>query len=114
MGHTYELADAAWKQVDREGLRGVETHVVVPADEGGRKQVAVTRIAAGGVYGVHVDDYSQVFFVLEGRGEAEVGGERVPLEPAVILRTQAGDPHGLWAAADVPLVVLTVNTYPEG
>ena len=56
MGDTYELADAAWKQVEREGLRGVETHVVVPADEGGRKQVAVTRIAAGGVYGVHLDD----------------------------------------------------------
>jgi quercetin dioxygenase-like cupin family protein len=114
MGHTYELADVAWKQVEREGARGVETHVIVPVDEGGRTQVAVTRIADGGVYGVHVDDYAQVFVVLDGRGEAEAGGERVPLEPGVILRTQVGEPHGLWAAADLPLVVLTVNTYPEG
>jgi mannose-6-phosphate isomerase-like protein (cupin superfamily) len=114
MEHSYELADAAWKPVERQGTRGVENHLIVPVEEGGRTQVAVTRIADGGAYDVHVDDYSQVFVVLEGRGEAEVGGERVPLEPGVILRTQAGDPHGLWAAADVPLVVLTVNTYPKG
>lgn len=114
MSHWYELAHAAWKQVDREGTRGVETHIVVPADEGGRTQVSVTRIAADGAYDVHVDDYSQVFFVLEGRGEAQVGEERVPLGPGVVLRTKVGEPHGLWAAADQPLVVVTVNTYSEG
>jgi quercetin dioxygenase-like cupin family protein len=114
MGGRYELADAVWKQVEREGARAVETHVLVPLEEGGRTQVAVTRIAAGGVYGVHVDDYAQVFCVLEGRGEAEVGGEQTPLEPGVIFRTQVGEPHGLRAAADRPLLVLVVNTYPEG
>ena len=114
MGHSYELADAAWKPVERQGTRRVENHVIVRADEGGRTQVAVTRIGDGGAYDVHVDDYAQVFVVLDGRGEAEVGGERVPLEPGVILRTKVGEPHGLWAAADLPLVVLTVNSYPEG
>lgn len=113
MGERYELAAAAWKQVERQETRGVETHVVLPADEGGRTQVSVTRIAAGGAYDLHVDEYAQVFFVLEGRGEAEVGEERAPLEPGVVLRTRAGEPHGLWAAADLPLVVVTVNTYPK-
>jgi hypothetical protein len=37
----------------------------------------------------------------------------VRLEPGVIMRTQAGEPHALRAAADQPLVVLTVNTYPQ-
>lgn len=114
MGGKYELADAGWKQVEREDTRAVESHVLVPLEEGGRTQVAVTRIAAGGEYGVHVDDYAQVFCVLEGRGEGEVDGEQVPLEPGVIMRTQAGEPHALRAAPDRPLVVLTVNTYPEG
>jgi len=114
MGERYELAEAGFKQVERQGTRGVEIHLVVPPDDGARTQVSVTRIAAGGAYDLHVDDYAQVFFVLEGRGEAEVDGERTPLEPGVILRTSAGEPHGLWAAADVPLVVLTVNTYPKG
>jgi quercetin dioxygenase-like cupin family protein len=36
----------------------------------------------------------------------------MPLEPGVILRTQAGEPHALIAADDEPLVVLTINTYP--
>jgi quercetin dioxygenase-like cupin family protein len=114
MGERYELGEAAWKQVERHGTREVEMHVLVPREQGGRTQVSATRINAGGSYDRHVDDYSQVFCVLEGRGEAEVGGKRTPLEPGVILRTTAGEPHGLWAAPDRPLVVLTVNTYAEG
>jgi len=101
-------------RVDRQETRAVESQVLVPLEEGGRTQVAVTRIAAGGEYGVHVDDYSQIFSVLHGRGEGEVDGEPVPLQPGVIMRTQAGEPHALRAAADQALVVLTVNTYPEG
>jgi quercetin dioxygenase-like cupin family protein len=114
MGDRYELGEAVFKQVDRQGTEGVEIHLLVPPKEGARTQVSVTRIAAGGSYDRHVDEYAQVFCVLDGQGEAEAGGERTPLEPGVILRTDAGEPHGLWAAADRPLVVLTVNTYPEG
>ena len=112
MGQSYELGDVEWKEVDREGTQGVALHVVVPLEEGGRTQVSLTRIAKGGSYDVHTDDYSQVFCVLDGQGEGEVDGRRTRLEPGVIMRTDAGDPHGLWAAADRPLVVLTANTYP--
>ena len=113
MGGKYEFADGNWKQVEREETRAVESQVLVPVEDGGRTQVGVTRIAAGGEYGLHVDDYAQIFSVLDGRGEGEVAGEQVRLEPGVIMRTQAGEPHALRAAADQPLVVLTVNTYPQ-
>jgi quercetin dioxygenase-like cupin family protein len=114
MGDRYELDAVDFKQVERPGTEGVEIHLLVPPKEGARTQVSVTRIAAGGSYERHVDEYAQVFCVLDGHGEAELGEERTPLEPGVILRTDVGEPHGLWAAADQPLVVLTVNTYPEG
>jgi mannose-6-phosphate isomerase-like protein (cupin superfamily) len=114
MGGKYELADRAWKPLEREETRDVESQILVPLVEGGRTQVGVTRIGAGGEYAVHVDEYAQIFCVLEGRGEGEVDGEQVPLDAGVIMRTQAGEPHALRAAADQPLVVLTVNTYPEG
>jgi mannose-6-phosphate isomerase-like protein (cupin superfamily) len=114
MGGRYEPERAAWKQVGHEAAQAVESQVIVPLEEGGRTQVAVTRIAAGGEYGTHVDDYSQVFCVVEGRGEGEVAGERTPLEPGVMLRTAAGEPHALRAGGDEALVVLTVNTYPAG
>ncbi len=113
MGETYELGEVEWNEVDREGTQGVALHVVVPLEEGGRTQVSLTRIAEGGSYAIHVDEYAQVFCVLDGEGEGEVAGERTRLKPGVIMRTDAGDPHGLWAAADRPLVVLTANTYPE-
>ena len=114
MAESYELAEADWSEVTRAGAEGVESHVLVPLEEGGLTRVGVTRIAAGGVYGVHVDDYAHVFSVLEGQGEAEVGEERVPLEPGVILRTQVNEPHGLRAAGDRPLVLLTMSLYPDG
>ena len=114
MGGKYEPADAAWKPVERKETRAVDSQVLVSLEEGGRTQVAVTRIAAGGEYGAHVDEYSQIFSVVDGRGEGEVDGERVALEPGVIMRTQAGEPHALRAAPDQQLVVLIVNTYPSG
>ena len=114
MGGRYQPEQAAWKQVGHEAADAVESQVIVPLEEGGHTQVAVTRIAAGGEYATHVDDYSQVFCVVEGQGEGEVDGERTPLEPGVMLTTTAGEPHALRAAADEALVVLTVNTYPAG
>jgi quercetin dioxygenase-like cupin family protein len=114
MGGRYEPEETAWKQVGHEAARAVESQLIVPREEGGRTQVAVTRIAPGGEYGTHVDDYSQVFCVVEGRGEGEVAGERTPLEPGVMLRTAAGEPHALRAGDGEALVVLTVNTYPAG
>ena len=113
MGESYELGEVEWDEIDRDGTKGVALSVVVPLEEGGRTQVSLTRIAAGGSYDVHVDEYAQVFCVLEGEGEGEVAGERIRLAPGVIMRTDAGDPHGLWAAADRQLVVLTANTWPE-
>src|SRR5215216_1565960 len=104
MGGKYEPPDAGWMRVDRQETRAVESQILVPLEEGGRTQVAVTRIGAGGEYGVHVDDYAQVFCVVDGRGEGEVNGERVELEPGVIMRTRAGQPHALRAGAAQPLV----------
>lgn len=112
MGGRYDIGEAAFKLVEREGLRGVESHTLLPLEQGGRTQVALTRVGAGGEYGTHVDEYAQIFCVVEGRGEGQVDGERVVLEPGVIMRTEVGEPHALHAAADEPLVVLVVNTYP--
>jgi quercetin dioxygenase-like cupin family protein len=108
----YEPSESGWKQVDRAETRGVESQVLVPLDEGGRTQVAVTRVNAGGEYGDHVDEYAQIFSVVSGRGEGVVDGERVELVPGVIMRTRAGEPHSLQAAEDQALVVLIVNTFP--
>ena len=112
MGGRLETGAAAFKLVDREGLRGVESHTLLPLEQGGRTQVALTRVRAGGEYATHVDEYAQIFCVVEGRGEGEVDGERIVLEPGVIMRTEVDQPHALYAADDEPLLVMVVNTYP--
>jgi hypothetical protein len=62
MGGRYEIDEAAWKQIMRDGSRAVESQILVPLDEGRRTQVAVTRVGPA--------------------------GERIPLEPGVIMRTR--------------------------
>jgi quercetin dioxygenase-like cupin family protein len=114
VGERYELSEATWAEVGRQGARLVESHVLVPREEGGRTRVSVTRIAPDGAFGPHVDDYGHVFCVLDGRGEAKSGGERTPLAPGTILRIEAGEPHAVWAApGGGPLLLLTMNLYPD-
>jgi quercetin dioxygenase-like cupin family protein len=113
VGRRYELGEASWKPIERKGAHSVDSHLLLGVEEGGRTRLSITRIAAGGTFGPHVDDYAHVFCVLEGEGEAKVGGVRSELKPGVLLFTEIGEPHGLWASEDAPLVLVAANVYPE-
>lgn len=112
MGTVYNPKDAEWSQVGRRGAVGVESHVLAPADEGGKTRVSLTRIEAGGTFGPHIDDYRHVFCVSEGRGEVMVGKQRSRIAAGDVVLTDIGEPHGLWADADSELVLVTANIYP--
>lgn len=113
MGQIYDSRGADWQPIGRQGALQVASHVLLSQEEGGRTRLSITRIGPGGAFGPHIDDYGHVFCVLEGRGEAMVGKERRQVKPGEVIRTEVHEPHGLWAAQDAPLVLLTANVYPE-
>ena len=113
MGRIYDPRDAAWRTIERQGAAAVEGHELLPLEEGGRTRLSITRIAPGGTFGPHIDDYAHVFCVLEGRGEVMVGKQRQQVEPGMVITTDIREPHGLWAADDAPLVLVAANVYPE-
>lgn len=113
MGRVYRAEGAEWTTVTREGAKAVTSHVLLPLEHGGRTRLSFTRIEPGGVFGPHVDDYEHVFCVQEGHGEAMVGRERSPVVPGDVIVTDVKEPHGLWAAPDAPLVLVTANVYAD-
>jgi quercetin dioxygenase-like cupin family protein len=113
MGSVYDPADSDWRTIERSGAEAVEGLELLPLEAGGRTRLSLTRIAAGGTFGPHIDEYAHVFCVLEGRGEVMLGKQRAPVEPGMVFTSEIREPHGIWAAEDAPLVLVAANVYPE-
>ncbi len=111
MGRVFEPPADEWTAVTRRGADRVTSQVLVPAGRGTVVRLSLTRIEAGGVFGPHIDDYAHVFCVQQGHGEAMVGKRRSPIGPGSVIETDVDEPHGLWAASDEPLVLVTANLY---
>ena len=117
MGRVYnpheQVDGGGWRQVDRRGAVGVTSHMLLPAERGGRTRLSLTHVEAGGTFGPHIDDYEHVFSVQAGHGEAMVGKLRRPIAPGDIITTDINEPHGLWASPDEDLVLVTANIYQQ-
>ena len=114
MGEIYDITGASFRTVGRQEAKDVASHELLGVDRGGNTRLAVTRIEPGGHFGPHVDDYGHVICVLEGHGELKVGGRRTAAGPGTVMVTEPGEPHGMFAGADEPFVLVAANVYPGG
>lgn len=57
-------------------------------------------------------DQDKIYYVVEGRATAVVGGQEVALEPGEAVVAPAGIPHGLRNGSDARLVALVVVSPP--
>ena len=74
----------------------------------GTKTTAVVyfEIAPGDHLGRHTDSAEEILYVVEGRGEAEVGGERVPIEAGSLAVVPELVPHGVRNMGDTTLKIV--------
>ncbi len=81
-----------------------------------RAQAAVMTLASGQTTGdaenVHASS-DQWLFVLSGKVEATVAGERTVLSKHSLIVIEAGEPHEIRKGGDAPLETLNVYTPPE-
>ena len=74
----------------------------------GTKTTAVVyfEIAPGDHLARHRDSAEEILYVVEGRGEAEVGGERVPIEAGSLAVVPERVPHGVHNTGDTTLKIV--------
>lgn len=60
--------------------------------------------------GMHVHDWEQVFYVITGVMDFEVGGEKIKATPASLVAIPPGVPHKHWNSGEEGSVVLMINT----
>lgn len=79
--------------------------------------VGMSVIPPGQASSAHVHDNEQeIWFVVSGRGEAEIGGEKVALEPEMLVTIKPGNEHPVKNTGDEELKILFfyVPAGPEG
>lgn len=108
------------RPVDREALAGagpderVTLMLAEPSNGANRCEVRLIRTPAGGgsPAGLHVHDFEQVFYVLEGTMTIEMDGAISEVEaPSAVVFPQ-GVPHRNWNSGRAPTLHLAINAPP--
>lgn len=105
MSNVFDLAGVAWQPVRPEITTGVFGKAML---DGGLKAV-LTRVAPGGKFRTHKDDYGHLFYFLSGRGAVWVAGERTEARPGLVARIEAGVEHAYENTGTEDLVLVSLN-----
>jgi|GEM_PF-153604 len=105
------MAETAWLPIRPDTAHGVYGKTILD----GRIKVVLTRVAPGGAFAPHRDDYGHLFCFLSGEGTVTVGEQRLPIRPEMIVRVAAGEEHAYenTGPADLLLISLNVPAAPE-
>jgi len=112
-------------KTDRTRLYRFPTHanaLVMDRSQAATSEVFFSIMEPGEAPPLHQhDDTEQVFYVLEGKGRLEVGGEpghpnhqAFELLPGDIARIPPSTPHRAWCISDRPLRYLVVDCFTGG
>lgn len=94
------------------------THIndlVMDRSEATASEVFIVVIEPGGAPPLHQhDDTEQVFYLLEGSGELEIGTEqeRFPVQPGDVVRIPVATPHAIHCTGSAPMRYLAVDCFP--
>ena len=75
--------------------------------------LAYAMLPAGNVIEEHVDDYEEIYFVLNGGGVMKVGEEEKEVKDGDAIWLPAGIPHRLENNKEGMMVILVVAAYPR-
>jgi mannose-6-phosphate isomerase-like protein (cupin superfamily) len=82
---------------------GIEAMIIYDRDDG---QIPHRRLMPGLAVKKRNTSIDVVFYVLEGRGDVEIGEEREMVEKDTLVESPAGIPHFWRNVADVPLYMV--------
>ena len=105
MAEVFQSDSVAWEPVRPAIAQGVYGRTLL-AD--GVKAV-LTRVAPGGKFAMHKDNYAHLFYFLSGEGIVSVGEQHYEAQAGLVLRVAAGEAHAYENTGTEGLVLLSLN-----
>ncbi len=77
-------------------------------------RMVLTRVAPGGGFYTHTDDYGHLFYFLAGTGIVKVGEEEFPVRPGTVVQVAAGETHSYVNLGTEELLLISLNLPVHG
>jgi mannose-6-phosphate isomerase-like protein (cupin superfamily) len=105
MGEIVDVASLGWRPVRPDVAREVYGKTLLA--EG--VKVVLTRVAPGGGFSTHWDDYGHLFYFLGGEGLVWVRERQCLARAGLAVRVAAGEAHAYENTGADDLVLISVN-----
>lgn len=106
-----EMKDLEWKR-SAKGSPGVSIQDFLTGGENDKVTVRHVKVEQGGQIIPHSHDVWEVYYMLEGHGEAVMGDRTEICSKGTCFIAPAGVPHSLKNIGDIPILLLCVFTPP--
>lgn len=100
-----DVTSLEWQPVRPDVARGVYGKTLLA--EG--VKVVLTRVAPGGGFSMHQDDYGHLFYFVDGEGLVWVGGKRFKAQTGLAVRVAAGETHAYENTGTKALTLISIN-----
>lgn len=105
MSEFFDVADLNWQPV-----RPNITHDVFGKNLfDGKTKVVLTRVAPGGKFKTHRDNYAHLFYFLSGTGVVQVEKKNFDVRAGTAVQIQAGQTHAYENIGADDLVLISLN-----
>lgn len=105
MPRYFEVDALEWQPVRPDDAQGVFAKTLLA--EGA--PMTLTRVAPGGGFYLHTDDYGHLFYFLAGTGIVKVGEEEFPVRPGTVVQVAAGEAHSYVNMGTEELLLISAN-----
>jgi quercetin dioxygenase-like cupin family protein len=105
MGQIVDVTELEWQPVRPDAAHGVYGKTLLVDGV----KIVLTRVAPGGGFSMHRDDYGHLFYFLSGEGLVWVEENRHRARPGLLVRVAAGELHAYENTGTTDLVILSVN-----
>jgi mannose-6-phosphate isomerase-like protein (cupin superfamily) len=105
MSEIVDIEQLGWEPVRPEITRDVYGKTLM--DQG--VKAVLTRVAPGGRFSVHRDRYGHLFYFISGEGAGRVGEKEFKVQPGLVVRVQAGEPHSYENTGTADLMLISLN-----
>ncbi|MEW5717415.1 MAG: cupin domain-containing protein [Chloroflexota bacterium] len=105
MSQIFDATTLNWQPVRPEITRGVFGKTLLD----GKIKAVLTRVAPGGKFEMHRDQYAHLFYFLSGEGKVWVGGKQFAARAGLVAQIDVGDDHAYENVGNEDLILLSLN-----